>query len=230
MIRRTTVCVALSLVFAALGCSGSNTTSSDAGGTGGMGTGGASGGNGGADSSGAGNSSAGAFSPSVSGSEQLGNLSPADTQKLCDDLKQYVSGAPFQAAEEKFSCGVSGLLGALSATEKTDVAIQTACQSAYDDCLSTLKDMPPTTTDTCQTPDASCTATVAEYTACLNDSVKVFDTTKIPSCASLTADNVTTALLSLGSVSQKPPASCAVYEMKCPMAAGAPGMPDPGTM
>ena len=228
MIRRTAVCAAFGLVFAALGCSGSNTSSSDAGGSGGMGTGGVSGGN----SSGAGNSSAGAFSPSVSGSEQLGDLSPSDTQKLCDDLQQYVSGAPFQAAESKFTCGVTGLLGTFAASDKTDAGVQSACQTAYDDCLSTLKDTPPMTTMGCQKPDASCTATVAEYTACLNDAVKVFNTADIPSCSSLTADNVTGALLSVASLSKAKPASCTTYEMKCPMSTvpGMPGMPVPGGM
>ncbi|MEO7032669.1 MAG: hypothetical protein ABI548_02475 [Polyangiaceae bacterium] len=210
MIRRTAVCAALSLVFAALGCSGSNTSSGDAGG-----------------SSGAGNSSAGAFSTSVSGSEQLGSLSPADTQKLCGELQDYVSGAPFMAAESKFSCSLAGLVGTFTATDKTDAGIQAACKAGYDMCTATLTDTPPMAVDTtCNTPDPTCMATVAEYTACLNDAVKVFNTSAIPSCSSLTADNLQAALVSVAGISQAEPASCTTYDMKCPSSS----MPNPGAM
>ncbi len=227
MFRRTAVSVALSLACAALGCSGTNTSSSDAGGNGGAAGSAAGGGSGGVPSSNAGSGGLAPFDPGVAGSAQLGSLSDSDTQKLCDELQQYVSGAPFMQAEGQLSCGAAGIAAAFMATDMTDSGIQSACKSASDACTAALKDTNPMMTDTCDKPDASCTATVAEYTACLNDAVNVLNTTNIPACSTLTKANLQTALLSLAGLAQGEPASCTAYEMKCP---GGTGMPDPGAM
>ena len=78
------------------------------------------------------------------------------------------------------------------------------------------------TTETCTKPDASCTATVAEYDTCVNDTIKGLSDAEnaLPTC-----DKLTLAFLAMtgdGALTETP-ASCTALQAKCPSAPMPPG-------
>ena len=140
---RTTVCVVLASVVALVGCGGSNSSSSSSS------PGGGSGGTGGAGETGAAETGlvwvhcVRQLQLECSGSEMVGNLSASDQQKLCGELVAYLNGSTYQSGEVKASCGVAGILAAVTATDQTDAGIQAACKTAYDDCATMITSAPP---------------------------------------------------------------------------------------
>ncbi len=233
---RIAVCAVLSLGFAVVGCGGSSTSgdggggstssagsSSSAGSTSSSGAssggstssaGASSGGNtssagstGSAGSSSTGGSSAGDFSTSVPGSTPLGNLSDSQTTALCSDLEAYTAKSNLL----KVSCGLDGLLAAQTATDTSDAGLQAACKGAYDSCNADS-----TATTTCDKPSAACTATVAELTACLNDTAQEFDSISVPECSTLTSATLSLAFAGLAGLSTDQTAACKTYDAKCP--------------
>jgi hypothetical protein len=93
-----------------------------------------------------------------------------------------------------------------------------ACKSVYDSCIAA----PTTVTESCTKPDASCTATVSEYEACVNDTIKALGEAEkaVPAC-----DQLTLALLAMSgdSMLTESPASCTALDAKCPSAPMPPG-------
>lgn len=200
------------------GSAGSAGTSTGSGGSSGSSStskGGSSGtSKGGSSSSGGGN-----FSTSVPGDKELGELTPAEVEQLCDDLGQFTEDLDVAAATQEFSCRVAGLVASVSAPESEE-SLRAACQVAYDECMASPPE--PTTTEECSAPDASCTATVDEFEACMSDAKATFDelATALPSCEDLT-------LADLGSLAgEQPmaPASCTTFQEKCPNGPAVPGM------
>jgi hypothetical protein len=161
----------------------------------------------------AGTGSTATFSSSVPANEQLSTISDQDSATLCKEIDAFESGAN-SAKLEDFSCRLTALLAAAISGSSTDAGLQGACKTAYDACVAT----PPsstTSTTTCTKPDATCTATVAELEACLNDSGPYIDQVlgQLPSCAALTE-----ASLSSDTSTSTPmsPASCTTFQAKCP--------------
>ncbi|MEI9942570.1 MAG: hypothetical protein WDO69_35600 [Pseudomonadota bacterium] len=161
--------------------------------------------------------SSGNYSSGVSGDKQLGALTDQEFQGVCKNLSDYFSSGAVGKGFEEFTCRFEGLLAGVAA--QTDAELQAACKATYDQCVAA----PTTTTETCTKPDASCTATVAEYDACVNDSAKALTTlaNSIPSC-----DKLTMASLGMIAVddSTATPASCTTLQTKCPSAPKPPGM------
>ena len=216
--QRMAVCLVLGVVGAVVGCGGNNSSSEGSGGTGTSGGGHAAGASatGGSDSD---------FNSSVDGSQELGSLSDGDKTKLCNELAAYSNGSAFVGAETKFSCGVIGLLGTLAATDMTDAGLQAACKAAYDECAATV----PAGLDAtqCTPPGPTCTATVDEYSACLNDTVALLNSIDIPACNTLTAANLQDSYAAAaGGQNPTQPASCKTYQAKCPDSS----MPGAGAM
>ena len=159
-----------------------------------------------------GSDSGGGFSTSVPSSQQLGSLSDADTTKLCNDIKSYQTSLNSQL--KALSCKTSGLFGAAFAQPATDAEAQSACKTAYDKCVAAPAQSDGD--DACTPPPASCTATVGELTACMNDLPGYITSASnaIPSCASLKLSDLMSTTDPSDSV--KEPASCTSYEAKCP--------------
>ena len=169
----------------------------------------------------------GGFSSSIPGGTQFDQLTPAQVQTFCGEVDafQTTSGQDMDGLE--LTCLFGGLIAAeLSSAPQTNASVQAACTSAYNQCLASA-----TSTFSCPSMAAlsGCTATINEYTACLNDSTKieVQEIQSLPTCADLTVADLTT---STGTVSATPlPSSCETLNAKCSaLASGDGGGTDAG--
>ena len=156
------------------------------------------------------NDSGGDFTTSVPNDKPLGSLTDAESQQLCEDLSDYLSGSSFSADAQEVVCRSSGILAAVFSAPQTDAAARSACKTAYDEC----KAAPAESNQQCDKPDASCMATVDDYKACMADMPAYLDQVKgtFPSCAELTLDD-------FDAIAGEPPAtpaSCAALDTKCP--------------
>jgi len=168
---------------------------------------------------GAPNNSSGSYSSGIAGDKQLASLTDQEFAGLCKKLDDYFSTGTLNKSLQEFTCRFAGLFAGGAA--QTDAELQAACKPAYESCIGGQ-----TTTDhTCSKPEASCTATVAEYDACANDAAKQLAKlgTALPSCDKLTASSLQT--VDLGSSTQAP-ASCTLLTSKCPSAPKPPGYGD----
>ena len=157
---------------------------------------------------------AAAFSLGVPSDLILGSLSDAQNQQLCLDTKNFYSA--LGATLKEGTCNRVGINAALGAMTASDATARSTCQSAHDACVTQPGGMSNVTCD--DKPDASCLATVAEYTACVADASELLATqfNSLPACQSLTTD----LLPSLGAGGAGPsPASCMAVVQKCPQAA-----------
>ena len=181
-------------------------------------------GRGGANGSSGAPGSAGGLSTNVPGDTPLNELSDSELEQLCKDFTaSYGPGSALETSSKEFSCRFSGLLtGALSGA-KTDAELRTACKATYDACLKAPNEA--ADPETCDKPDSSCTATVAEVKACAQDSVAALDELKdaIPTCAEATLESLQN--LDIPTEEDASPASCTALQAKCP---DAPTPPGPG--
>ena len=187
----------------------------------GSGLGGASAGGSNPSAAGASATSSGSYSSGLAGDKVLGSLTEAEAAGLCKKLSDYFSDdGPVGKSVEDFSCRFSSALTALFTNPKTDAALQASCASLYATCTAA----PTTTTETCSKPDASCTATVAEYDACVNDQLDSLDQllSSVPACDKLTLASAATFF----SGATQATASCETVQAKCPSAPTPPGLDD----
>jgi hypothetical protein len=222
---------ALLLLAFAAGCGGNSTDSSP--GSAGAGPVGTNGGGtptssqaGGAQSSAgrpstsgsAGGSSGGSFSTNVPGSTPLTSLTPEQQTQLCADVQKYLGGSSSPVTD--YECKSLALATAAQAT--TDPAAQAACKAALAGCT---PDASSTTCDVSSEP-ATCTATVADATTCINDTIAAFAAldAKVPPCDGLTVTQAQTALLALVSNSNaaESPPFCTKYNAECDSMTGMP--------
>ncbi|WP_437734088.1 hypothetical protein [Sorangium sp. So ce1335] len=123
-------------------------------------------------------------------SKQIGSLTAADAQAVCDDL-----AASSNVTKEDL-CEVAGAFASLGGAD---------CETVKADCMS-QPDEPSEGSDACSTAGfEGCTATVAEYKACMAAQVEAV---KAFSCAAPP------------DTSGEPPAACAALNEKCPEVLG----------
>lgn len=150
---------------------------------------------------------------SLSGSRALNSLSAAEAAKLCTDSGSYASAAVSQANACKFAAVFSASFSAPT----TDAEARAACMAIYTPCLSA----PAQTNDTCDAIPATCTATVAQYSACMKDSIAAFNQTLavLPGCSTLKlsdlSDNSGGGAGTAGGAAATE-ASCVTLEKACP--------------
>lgn len=153
----------------------------------------------------------GDFSTDLPGDKPLSDLTPDEVEQLCGAIDEFYSTGSVAADIQEFGCRTSAVFVTLFASPATEEEARSACQSAYDSCQAE----PSTGTDTCSDPGPGCTATVAEFEACTNDSIVYFDEAAqaLPACSELTLDD-----LAGGGGGQEPttPASCELLRAKCP--------------
>ena len=196
-------------LMAGAGCS-SNSSNSGAGGTGGSasGTGGSASGTGG--SSGATGGSSGNSVTGVSGTKTIGTLSAAEATQLCNDTYSYFGTAIPHAT----ACKWNGLYRAASSSSMTTDQLRTGCSLAENSCLQS--DAGAFSNPGCGDVPKSCTATVAQYSACIMDEVTEFNQTVngFPSCMTVTMAGTGPIFDALAG--GNPPASCTSLADACP--------------
>jgi hypothetical protein len=178
----------------------------------------------------------GRLSTGVDGTKPLGMVTPAEADQICKRSQTWIAKAVAEDKQRQLGCRVAGLVAAVAGSGLGgggggggDAQLQAACKMASDTCLMMAPTTNPTMPASCQSFPAGCTATVAEYEACLNDIPPTVDMTltALPTC-----DKVTTlGLLSLAGLANSIPMSCRTFQMKCSAVEipGVPGIPTPGS-
>jgi hypothetical protein len=161
---------------------------------------------------------AGCGSSATPSGKELHQLTPEERQIYCDQLAAQAESSGIDAAQLETTCRAAGISTAQAANPQTDADAQTACQTAYDTCKSTVS---VTTTLTCDmaswlSPD--CTATVDQYTACFVDLEASFLQTTLPACDTLTVAGLATTPDSPPQPAVPP--SCLPYINHCPSVQG----------
>jgi hypothetical protein len=204
---------------ASTGGSGGTGGSSSSGGTvgtggnastgGGPGSGGASStggapGTGGASATGGGG---GAAVTTLSGSKAVNALSATEATQLCNDSYAYFSSAIPKAT----TCHWVGLAYAASSSAPDQAMLQQGC-TMHENACDQAGD-PWAVNSGCNTLPTTCTATVAQYSACVTDEVASFSQAVdgLSACASLAG---TSSIIDV--MVAAPPASCASLMDACP--------------
>ena len=192
---------ALASLMAGAGCS-SKSNGGGAGGTGGSasGTGGMTGTDGGT----------GTSVTSVSSTKTIGSLSAAEATQLCNDTYFYFDSAIPHAT----ACKWNGLYRAASSSSMTTDQLRTGCSLAENSCLQS--DAGAFANPGCGDVPKTCTATVAQYAACIADEVTTFNQTVngFPSCMTVTMAGTGPIFDALAGGT--PPASCTSLGDACP--------------
>ena len=111
---------------------------------------------------GGGTGSAGAVT-SVNGTKPLNTLTAAESTQLCKDSGAYVG----RAVSKVNACKALALVLTALGSPTTEAQARATCASIYTPCLSAPAAS--SSMDTCDSIPATCTATVAQYSACFSD-------------------------------------------------------------
>jgi hypothetical protein len=211
------VLVLVSAVGAA-GCSegGSGITGTAGSGGGATGTAGSAGGTTGAGGSaggttGTGGSGGGGSVTSISASKTLGSLTTAESTQLCDDTKAYFMTSISKAN----SCKFSALSMAASTSAPSDAVLRTNCTSMETSCNASAT-MGPGASTSCFPPPATCTATVAQYSACISDQAGLLtqNANTLPSCSAVRLADIAPIFGAVEALYQVP--GCVALMNVCP--------------
>jgi hypothetical protein len=232
-------------VVALVGCgssggAGGTGGSTGTGGSGHAGSTGTAGDNNAGHSGGGGTTGAGgAFTTSVPGGTKLTALTSAQQTQLCNDVENFVDHTFLpELCNAAAAASVNGLEAAyvdlIENPSTTDAQLRADCSAADADaganagrCTDSLQDAGTQTCDISSTP-ATCQATVADYTKCLNDtttsSLQYY--ASLPNCSTVTAASVNAFFAADGGLSAGPPepASCAMFDPTCDVDGGTAAM------
>ena len=204
--------------MAAAGCSeGGGGTTGTAGSAGGAtGTAGSAGGTTGtagstAGTTGTGGSGGGGSVTSISSSKTLGSLTAAESDQLCNDTKAYFMTAISKAN----SCKFSALSNAASTSAPNDAVLRTNCTSMETSCNASAT-MGPGASTSCFPPAATCTATVAQYSACISDQAALLNQSAntLPSCSAVRLADISPIFGAVEALYQA--AGCMALTTACP--------------
>lgn len=166
------------------------------------------------------------FSSSVSG-KPLSQLTDAEMTELCANVGDYyVTDPDLKSGTCRFA-GVGMAVASLLFGEKTDEQLRATCAEFESACLR-AESTGGTQQGTCEKPGATCTATVAELEACINDSRDAVSNAllSMPSCETLKRSDIGAPTAGPAPAMQLPnPESCQIFQQKCPDAQV--GMPEP---
>jgi hypothetical protein len=128
------------------------------------------------------------FSSGVDGSKPIASLSPDENTKLCKAAADYAKEHLSKGDAKEVGCRLIGIVGGIAGSlgGGGDAAIRSACKQTYDECMKSegtvMQD------STCSAPTGTCTATVADYEACVREAPESLDDVraKLPTCAEVT--------------------------------------------
>jgi hypothetical protein len=135
------------------------------------------------------------FDAGVDGSKAWRDLSTSEAMTVCENTRAYARARLGSSSFRESACRASGLfLASVSQDVTTDGLAQSACRGGYSRCISYVADggVPPYAGNGVSDPCASvygsmatCTATVDQYTACVDESFAL-TSTSYPPCSELT--------------------------------------------
>jgi hypothetical protein len=170
------------------------------------------------------------FKPGVPGSKPVGMLSADEAKTLCRNTAAHLQMELTSSSGRESTCrGAGAAFASLSATDMTsDLQLQFACTAGYTLCQQALADGGTLPTvgggdggaDPCDGPaanDPTCTATIDQYTACINE-IEGALKTAYPQCAQLTKAKLTELTSApggiLGAGTNGP--ACTAFTAACP--------------
>ena len=157
-------------------------------------------------------SSSGSSVTTLSDTKALGALTAAEVTQLCKDVYAYFGREISMAT----ACKYRGLSDATSSSPPTDSQMQQTCKDHENACTQAGTGVGSADKPGCSNIPSTCTATVAEYSACIRDEVAVFNqgVSGLPSCATALSANMSAVweVMAPGT----PPASCDSLSNKCP--------------
>jgi hypothetical protein len=171
----------------------------------------------------------GKLSTGVDKSKPLGMVTPTEAEQICKSTELWARKAFAESKQRELTCKITALAlvgaGVFSpdAAGTSDAQLQMTCVTTRDQCLAAATPGDPGgSAAMCEAFPAGCTATVAEYEACLNDVPPFVDSTaaKLPSCETVNR----LSLLALVALANDLPMSCRTFQTKCG-GAGIPGIP-----
>ena len=192
-------------MLSAAGCSESNEGVSGSAGSGG-GIAGAGGGGGGGPGTGGGSSVT-----SISGTKALGTLTTAEVNQLCDDTKAYFMGSISKAN----SCKFSALSNAASTSAPSDAVLRANCAAMENSCNASDA-MGPGAATSCLPPASTCTATVAQYSACITGGAALLTQSAgtLPNCSAVRLADISPIFAAVEALYQVP--GCMPLTTACP--------------
>ena len=213
--------IRLILLGALVGCGSSGLNHAGTGGS--SGSGGSNGTSDGGDASGM-----LTFTTTFPPAMPLGQITFADLPTICRDVDNYRGELASDATFRPVLCKYAGIQAGISTVgpNATDAQVQQACITASSNCQSNPP-RPFSILGCSVTPLNTCTATVAQYAACLEDSVAQAEAAvaSIPACTSLTVAGLSATGETTGT--PPPPASCVTFAAACPPSGGVGDLPPP---
>ncbi|HEY2730795.1 MAG TPA: hypothetical protein VGK52_12715 [Polyangia bacterium] len=169
------------------------------------------------------------FHTSVPGDKPLSGLSPADAKTLCTDTGTFVTMQFQSLSTKETQCRATGIaLAALSSNggSATDAQLQAACLAGYQLCQAAPADAGFTTGGTdagapsvncanAMAEGASCTATVAQYSACLGETTASLQNL-FPPCNQVTKATLATFTGDGGTAGPAAGPACMAFQAACP--------------
>jgi hypothetical protein len=156
----------------------------------------------------------GRYASGFDGDRPLGGLTASELARMCKSVQSWATAAIPLAKRETLICRSGALAAALLSDPRGGTSgLRAACERTYTGCLQQTENVPAAVT--CPSPGPDCTATIAEYEACLNDFPASFDRAieAVPSCDDLTLGSLLQTGLSSRSIL---PPSCETYQQRCP--------------
>ena len=147
----------------------------------------------------------------VDGAKPLNTLTAAETTQLCNDIDAYMG----KGVSKANMCKIAAIMGATFASPTSDAAAQAACTPVYNQCMAAPAS---SNTQTCDPIPATCTATVAQLSACETDTLVAFNEVlgAIPSCNTITLAELTSSSTGTTTDTTTTPASCQAFQTACP--------------
>jgi hypothetical protein len=168
----------------------------------------------------------GGFTTSVPAGTKLSSLTPQQAMQLCTDVDNYGNSTLTPDLCKLIAIEETALtleLSTSSTGQPSNATLQTACTQTYNGCLS--GDGGITTTSNCDpstftTEPSTCTATVGDLTMCANATITTTnqELAQLPSCSSVTAANLTSALATIAAEADagtSMSATCTALESNC---------------
>ena len=146
----------------------------------------------------------------VDGTKPLNTLTAAETTQLCNDIDAYMG----KGVSKANLCKMAAVMDAAFGGPTSDAAAQAACTSVYNQCMAAPAS---SSTQTCDPIPATCTATVAQFSACATDSLVALNQVlgAIPSCNAITLAELSSSSGTTTDTTTTP-ASCQAFETACP--------------
>jgi hypothetical protein len=125
------------------------------------------------------------------GDAPLNTLTQAEVLQLCSDTGAYAASSISKAG----GCKYAGIVTAASSSSPTEAQLQAACSAKESNCTQSDTATGPGSNIQCSQIPPTCTATVAQYSACVVNEAVLFDqgASALVSCSMLTFANLSTA-------------------------------------